>query len=155
MSVTFSPAADLTLPHTVSCYCEVISTHNSYAEAYAALAHTVVSCDDPYCSPMVETAIMEPEVNVSNMNAEALFDVLGITGEHFSDYCVGSMSAEDFMGRVLLAQAVAPVSALIPTIIEGNMVHGGRVEGYVQEKLSMLHNVAMFAVENNREICWG
>lgn len=154
MSVTFSPTSDLTLPHTVSCHCGVISTHNTYAEAYDALQNTTLSCDDPYCYLSVEPTLAEPEVNLSNYNADELFYTLGIVGETFSDRCVGSMSPSDMLGRILLAQAVAPVSAEIPTIVEGNMTYGGRIEGYIQEKLASLYNIAIFAETHNREICW-
>lgn len=155
MSVTFSPTPDLALPHTVSCHCGVISTHNSYAEAYVALQNTTLSCDDPYCYLNVEPTIVEPEVNLSNHNADELFYTLGIEGETFSDRCVGSMSPSDMLGRILIAQAVAPASSEIPAIIEGNMVYGGRGEGYIQEKLAALYTVAVFAEAHKREICWG
>jgi len=58
----------------------------------------------------------EAEVNLSNLNASGLLDLLGIqVGEAFEERCSGSMSAEDFLGRVLMAQAIMPADEGLPT----------------------------------------
>jgi hypothetical protein len=57
----------------------------------------------------------EEEFNCSNLNASGLLDLLGIqVGEAFEERCCGSMSAEDFLGRVLMAQAIMPADEGLP-----------------------------------------
>lgn len=129
-----------------------------HSSAAVFLRESGLVCADPYCYVDVTPVVVEPEVQVSNVNSVSLLSVLGLgsdSGEDFSDTCLGSLPAEDFLGRVLLASAVAPVSAEVPTFREENMVFGGRVEGYVQGKLDALYDVALFAVENGREVMWG
>jgi hypothetical protein len=58
----------------------------------------------------------EAEVNLSNLNASGLLDLLGIqVGEAFEERCLGEMSAEDFLGRILVAQAIMPADEGVPT----------------------------------------
>jgi len=61
-------------------------------------------------------AFSSEEFNCSNLNASGLLDLLGIqVGEAFEERCCGSMSAEDFLGRVLIAQAINPADEGLPT----------------------------------------
>ena len=62
-------------------------------------------------------AFSSEEFNCSNLNASGLLDLLGIqVGEAFEERCCGSMSAEDFLGRVLIAQAINPADGVyLPT----------------------------------------
>ena len=57
----------------------------------------------------------EAEVNLSNLNASGLLDLLGVqVGEAFEERCCGSMSADDLLGRVLIAQAINPADEGLP-----------------------------------------
>lgn len=164
MSVTFSPAMNDNVAWIITCICGDWAYNNraefpNYASANAAVRGGIKpACADVYCDyAYVQPAIAEPECQMANGNAVALFDALGLIEEDadFSDYCCGSLPAKDFLGRVLMAQAVAPVSAEIPTYREGNIITGGRREGYVQERLEQLREVAEWAIKNDREVVWG
>lgn len=162
MSVSFYPAIENNVPHIITCICGEWS-YNNRAEfpdresAYAVKATGIKpTCEDIYCEyAYVQPAVAEPEVNMANGNAADLLDVLGLAeGEDFSDYCVGSLKAEDFLGRVLIAKGVAPVSPARLPERDGIMIYGGRQEGYVQEKLDLLQEVAEWAIANKREVVW-
>jgi hypothetical protein len=161
MSVSFYPAIEENVAHIITCICEETNFNTVYAtrtEAYEAKKNPLLksNCGDIYCDYLyVKPAVFEPEVNMSNSNANDLLDVLGLAvGEDFSDYCAGSITAEGFLGRVLLAKGVAPVSPARLPEKDGIMVYGGRAEGYVQEKLEQLQEVADWAIANKREIIW-
>lgn len=146
---------------------------------------TVDGCveEDEYCqdSAFVESVDVLgelPEVNVSNTNARYILEILGIGGskedafgdypldddrllneeqafEEYEDLC-GDRAAEDFLGRVLMGLAVAPVSAEVPAHAVGvpNFIDCGREEGYAQDVLNRLYVVAEFAQKNNRRVVW-
>lgn len=160
MSVTFSPAMDTAVAHVITCICG--EWNNGVEYPSFEMAHMVAKgmkpeCGDPYCDYVsVEPAVAEPEVQMSNSNAVGLLDILGIrVGEDFSDRCCGSLSAEDFLGRVLLAQGLNPADAGSDTIAIGNMVDCGRPAGYTDAKLDAMREVAQWALANKREIAWG
>ena len=114
----------------------------------------------------------EAEVNLSNLNASGLLDLLGIqVGEDFSERCCGSMSADDLLGRVLIAQAINPAdeglpvykmtgaeagnhSGLLGGLLGGlaqaeaegeagpSIWFGGRSAGYFDERLAQVRELA-------------
>jgi hypothetical protein len=108
---------------------------------------------DDYFS--MERSTDVPEVNVSNVNASVLLDVLGIqVGDLFEDRCCGWLPGEDFLGRVLVAASLSPVDTGIPAIRVGNVINCGRPEGYVNERLEMLRSVAEYAVAHRLGVSW-
>ena len=136
----------------------------SHAEAYSALsARSVVSgCGDDYCLAMGDLFVVpetaDPEVNMANLNAQDVFPLLGIDLEE-SDWC-GSMPADDFKGRVLLALALAPEDAgreaePIGHAVLGIGIRAAREVGYTQTRLTMMLEVADLAIERGTEVCWG
>jgi hypothetical protein len=163
MSVSFYPAIDDSVAHIITCICEETKFDTTYpdrASAYAAKTSGDLkpNCGDAYCEYLyVNPAIAEPEVNMSNSNAYDLMDVLGLIPEegNFDDVCVGSMKAEDFLGRVVVARGLAPVSPERLPEQDGIMIYAGRREGYVQERLEQLQEVADWAIANKREVVWG
>lgn len=180
MSVTFAPATTGTGTWEVRCYCaefapKVQAEFGSYSDAsmwlslYKAAPYALAGCTDEDCAiygpHLSEVQVQQgaPSVNMSNSNAVSVMEALGLitsdSGEDF-DLC-GSLPAEDFEGRILMALAVAPVSAVRPTYTEGGaegegalMVHCGRPEGYVQDRLNALREVVMFAREHDLSIDW-
>ena len=91
----------------------------------------------------------EAEVNLSNLNASGLLDLLGVqVGEDFSERCCGSMSADDLLGRVLIAQAINPADEGLPvykmTGAEAgpSIWFGGRSAGYFDERLAQVRELA-------------
>lgn len=57
----------------------------------------------------------EAEVNLSNLNAQTLMDLLGLRIDQDGDGdWAGSLSADDLLGRVLIAQAINPADEGLP-----------------------------------------
>lgn len=92
-----------------------------------------------------------PSMNVTGSNAVHLLKLLGlpsITDEDGS--LAGSTAAEDFLGRVLAAQAdlgERPAAAAPGFYV-------GRHPGYSEERLSDLRDLAAFAISRGRQIQW-
>lgn len=148
--------------HRYGSYTDAAEFLQTERDAHGNTGHLAV-CGDEWCaaSGMFIHPIQTdpaPDVNVSNHNALHLLDLLGITVED-GEPPMGSMSAEDFLGRVLLAQAVNPADAGVPaTATEGagsTVIHCGRREGYSEARLGDLHALAEFAVSRGRTIQWG
>lgn len=162
MSVTFSPAVRLDIPHTLTCMCGEWTQgvqYDSHADAWEMSKSVTSGCSDEYCDDTYVypvSIVPEPEVQMSNGNAVTILDVLGIkVGEDFSDRCSGSISVEDMKGRILMAQAINPTDEGSATIAVGNVVDCGRPEGYTDGKLFSLLEVVEFAEANNVDIVWG
>lgn len=96
------------------------------------------------------------EVNMSNANAGAVLSFLGFAGD---DLWTGKVSAQDFLGRVLVAQALAGHDEGMPSYdlpSEGaRMIQGARSEGYYDHRLAQLREIAEKAVADGAEMCWG
>lgn len=160
MSVTFSPTMEANAPHTISCLCGGWSNnvvYPSYSMAYMMVKEVKSECADVYCDYVfAEPVNSEPEVQMSNVNATLILDVLGVNPEaDFSDRCTGTLSAEDFLGRVLIAQGVNPSDEGTDSIKTGIMVTFGRPEGYTDMKLSAMRELAEWSIVNGRDIVWG
>lgn len=98
-----------------------------------------------------------PCVNVSNANATTLLDLLGI--EHDPCDLFGDLPADGFLGRVLIAQALAGTAADdeggVPAVRYGNTIECGRRPGYLAERLAELHEVASWAKAHGGVVAWG
>ena len=86
---------------------------------------------------------IDSEINLSNVNAARVLETLG--------YDLGDLTGEDtagaFLGRVLVALAITPVDAGVPSTVSGGgngltWIDCGRREGYLQERLVQLHELA-------------
>jgi hypothetical protein len=116
-----------------------------------ALAHAALCSEcNSYGGPVIEHDRVVNEVNMSNTNAFELLDVLGLSSESF-----GSLQASDFLGRILLAVAVAPTDPGRPTITEGSVTYCGRNPGYVQKRLAQMRDLAQWCATNNARVTWG
>jgi hypothetical protein len=95
-----------------------------------------------------------PQVNMANGNAVALVDLLGLDFD--GDF--GEAPAEDFLGRVLLAQALLDVTVDDehgrPDVRDGNWITCGRRPGYLAERLAQLHEIATWAHEHDAVVAW-
>lgn len=101
----------------------------------------------------------ELSVNMSSSNAAHVCASLGLDLEDLG-WC-GSLAAEDFLGRVLVALAVLPVDAGMPrhelprepgTV---RWIECGRPEGYAQDRLGQLRELADWAIAHGAEISFG
>jgi hypothetical protein len=161
MSVTFAPEFVAETLYTISCSCgktvsPIIFPSHGAAYKAAMLEKTVPVpvCDDEFCNiyPVSLITVNDiAEVNMSNVNAVALLNVLGFTDV---EDLTGSINAEDFLGRVLMASAVNPSDAGLPTVTEGMVTFCGREEGYIDNRLSELRVVADYAIERNLKVVW-
>lgn len=147
---------------------------DSYEEARKALQAEydthgdtggLAECGDDFCtSGLMSIQAIEsdpsPEMNVANDNAMHLLGLLGLPSE--PDECGslgGSTTAEDFLGRVLIAQAVSPSDAGVPVTEETGqggvtMIRMGRRVGYSDDRLTTLRELADFAVDRGRDVQW-
>lgn len=92
-----------------------------------------------------------PEVNMHNGNAARVLDLLGIAW----DGDLGEATAEDFLGRVLLAQALAGDDEGVPAIEDGRWHVGGRRPGYLAGTLTELADIAEWARRAGAAVVWG
>lgn len=171
MSVTFEASMGPVVGSKIDCGCPDVTPveFDSYDEAASWLDAWLVSptlfdgCTNDLCldyAPYISPRTLTDEhsgVNISQFNARVVFEALGIDADSaFTDG--GVMEAEDFLGRVMLAQAAAPVSAEIPahaSVNNPNFINCGRSEGYVQTRLDDLRDLAEFAVEHHRTVQFG
>ncbi|MFS0884948.1 hypothetical protein [Aeromicrobium sp. 179-A 4D2 NHS] len=178
MSVTFFPSQSPVVGYRFECHCGVVAAEfETYEGAHGFLS---IYKDDPYqldgCTD--ELCPMYPQImnvyadahheglNLNNENAADILRVLGLI-EPGQDPAlfkpevqwVGELAASDFLGRVMVAQAISPESAeKIGHEKPGRgatMFEGGREAGYIQRTLSQLADVADWAAKHERTMCWG
>jgi hypothetical protein len=170
MSVTFTTALDESAPRVFALECAdgtVREQRTGGYEQMAALyeAHQL-TCEVEDCrdyGPSIDmVGDFGPEVNMSNLNARGVLEALGIVDVEM----VGEEDGEAFLGRVLLALAVAPADEGVPAhelvagvfvaVGEGGptFVHCGRRAGYLQERLVQLEEVARWAISVGRPVTW-
>lgn len=176
MSVTFAPATGTIVGWKIDCGCvgAVPATFDDRSDAVAWLEEwdfapfALEGCTNELCTvySLYIEAVEEqerPQVNMANGNAAALLEALGLLSDAMSreerdDAFYGEMSGEDFLGRVMMAQAVAPADAGMPAYeMAGSgarFIECGRPEGYLQDRLSGLREVADFAVEHGVQVQW-
>lgn len=159
MSVTFTVHTEGTF-WGLSCSCGDVmaaTRYNSYGDAIDAL-HVGVApkCGDEFCGAYCATAVPAsdeeeaPQVNMSNLNAREILPLLGLDAE---DEC-GSKDGQDMLGRILMAQAAGVADAGRPAVQTGNIIDCGRSEGYFDDRLVELEEVALFAVKHNLPVTW-
>ena len=86
-------------------------------------------------------AFSEAEVNLSNLNAQTLMDLLGLRIDQDGDGdWAGSLSADDLLGRVLIAQAINPADEGMPTY-KMTGAEAGNHSGLLGEMLAGLAEV--------------
>ena len=165
MSVSFYPAIQDALTR-IACSCGdvvadtlYVSRSEAYNALYVANTATVPVCGDWLCAAYSASFVEvepTPEINLANPNAREVLDILGIlVDEEWSDRCAGSMDADEFLGRVLMADAVQPFDAGRPAFQQGNQVDCGRAEGYLNARVSELREVAEYARAHQLQVCWG
>ncbi|MBP2371681.1 hypothetical protein [Pseudonocardia parietis] len=154
-----------------------------YDAAVAGLADHLRFCTDPYCGdPVAYGAFVvvhystdqEPSLEVSSVNARLLLRALGLAAELGADDVrepapggappplpeepnplIGSLTAEQMLGRVELALALAPPDPGLPARdLNATNYDFGRVEGYLQDRLAHLREIALYAREHQRDVVW-
>lgn len=92
-------------------------------------------------------------LNVSNDNADALLELLGLPAEPDGD-----IPADDMLGRVLIAQALVDVASAdrqgLPAAVDGRWEDAGRRPGYLADRLATLADLATQASQHGGWVCW-
>lgn len=163
MSVTFTSEYVAEASFGVSCSCgeaESATVFPNHEAAYAAaiVEKTVVMpfCSDALCNlyPVRFFMVTDvPEVSLNPANARTVMDVLGMEVDETGDNC-GSMNAEDFLGRILLASAINPSDEGTMAFGDEKMTFGSRPVGYMEARLNDLRTVADYAIAKNLEVVW-
>jgi hypothetical protein len=174
VSVTFTTAFDESAPQVFTIECADGVRRETRTGDYGAIAALYsahqLNCENEECrtyGPSLEmVGEFGPEVNVTNLNARLLLNALGLEG---GLDLTGGCDAGDFLGRVLIALAIAPPDEGVPShrmvpgetspfgnVVEGGatMINCGRSEGYLQERLVELEAVARWALAEGREVTW-
>jgi hypothetical protein len=192
MSVTFAANQAPVIGFEADCGCPDVTKvkFDSYEdgrmwqEMREVSPYLLDGCTEELCLeyPIHLTALFEggasPEVNIANGNAVDVFKALGMLIDTPDQDAIddvfngGVMDANDFMGRILMAEAVVPVSAERPTVSDtgtrtefdghtlvevetATWIRCGVAEGYVQGRLGQLREVAQWALDNGRPVNWG
>ncbi|WP_431976005.1 hypothetical protein [Micromonospora haikouensis] len=135
---------------------------SSRLEAVMATRAHAVDCSDADCrhyggQVTADEVVSWPEVNVSNANAWRLLDALGYLADEEDPELSGEADAELFLGRVLLALAVAPADAGIPShtrLDNPRVIDLGVCPGYLQERLARLRELAEACHTAGRQVTW-
>ena len=98
-------------------------------------------------------------INLSNANAAHVLDALGFGDDVRAGDLCGTVDGEDFLGRVLMADAVSPEDEGVPSheiARAGNAqwIEGGRPPGYLQDRLAQLRDLAQAATEGGYQVTW-
>lgn len=164
----------------VACGCrregEAQMTFASYLEAsdwlrtYQGAPFPLDGCTDEFCltngpmlfAEMTPVATTAPDFSLSEDEARDMLIVLGFadlsTGEMVGDL-YGEAQAQDFLGRVLIGQALNPALVEISAPKESGesaFAHVALVhpKGWVQEQLKRLRNLAQYAVDHDMVVTW-
>ncbi len=96
-------------------------------------------------------------MNVSNINAIEILGALGLVDE-WGVRMAGEVSADDMLGRVLVALGVAPKDEGRPaSILPGKgmqVIDCGREPGYLQKRLRELRTLAEWCRERHLPVMW-
>ncbi len=152
MSITFATTGPRPIPamHAICGATDaVLGPASTWMEAREKYGAHCPDCDA--YGPMLEDPADEG-INVSNANGARLLDLLGYgaTAE-----LVGDADASDFLGRVLLARALAGPDEGVPAHVMGRgMTECGRRIGYTEERLDQLAALAATAATAGLRIVW-
>ncbi|MDN5894442.1 MAG: hypothetical protein L0H93_10495 [Nocardioides sp.] len=174
---------------SIKCACLTVATGiiaETSSGTEAMLPTRTPICGDQLCAtesgwvtPVL--TLESPVVNLSNTNARFVLDNLGLGAV---EELFGGLPAEQFLGRVLTALAVAPTDEGVPAhdtdgvLVEEPMealleaivaaptnaapvpdaaarwIECGRRPGYLQDVVERLHEVAQWAIDHGRDVLW-
>jgi len=173
MSITFAPEYSETDIVTYNVLCEdgsLIATCLTYGDAKMAAETHGLTCEYSRCGDYgaeIDTINNVPELTVSNSNGFYLLELLGLTPSYVGDLpspfeygeMSGSCSADDFLGRILIAQGLNGPDVGVPLHQLPNrggapVYDCGRREGYADEMLRWLADLARWARAAARPVVW-
>jgi hypothetical protein len=111
---------------------------------------------EPFAEGTMSTGQVGDTVNFNLARGKEMCDLLGIVpveGDFAGLY--GEESGENFLGRVLLALALAGTREVeTPAVQDGRFFEGGRRLGYFAERLAELRTLAEQAVACGGTVVW-
>lgn len=150
--------------------CSALDTLNALVAAGVVARTVLPGCELPQVCPGYDLHVEviedleRPEVQVASDRAPLLLDALGYGTFTASDEMFGVEKPETFRGRVLTALAVAPQDAGMPGygddsprphwIQGGRHVQCARQEGWLQDRLARLHELADWCERHGRQVQW-
>lgn len=150
----------------LTCSCGASSTARLGDTEDDALATPIEQhprCASSFCAeepPVVRlySPLTWPVVNITSLNARPVLDALGYPREIDPDMW-GSCEPGDFLGRILMAQAIAPVDEGLEAHqapgLGAPWIHCGRDAAHLQRTLASLVEVAEWARDHGRLVVWG
>lgn len=158
MSITFSTPAARISHIAVECWDSPLSTRAvTWPEAVHVANQHAARCSTCRRHRPVMLEVHDPaEVTISEDNASMLLDLLGLDRLNTG---IGHIDGVDFLGRVLVAQAIAPTDAGRPTVAipiadGGSFLDHGRPAGYAQDRLAQLRSLAVAATAAASMVRW-
>lgn len=163
MSINFYVNPGSVTGYKVRCFCgEGSIDMDSYedAESYLIMWHMentlVPGCSNEYgdCTayiPLIVASFVNSdihEVEMSSFNARDVMNELGLEEES------GEIDPDEILSRALVQLALGEISPTRETVVEGNSVMCGRKEGYVQDKISGIVELAEIAKARNTTVMW-
>jgi len=163
VSVNFQIESLSTGQFTFTCFEQderVYGPFDSYDDALLAVTAHKMECIDCDVYGCYANAVLDVDVyvNMSNANAAMILAVLGLDVDP-EDGIMGSMDAEQFLGYVMMALAAERDNAAVPATVDSlpgcaTVVDCGLPEGYVEERLTQLADLATEAVRLGRTVHW-
>lgn len=149
-----------------------LHTLNQLVKAGVVARTPLPGCSMPEVCPDYDLRVQgiedveRPDVEVTSRNAPLLLAALGYGEFDESDDMWGEASPQEFRGRVLTALAVAPADAGVPAHSDADAPaylgalggarwrQCGRREGWLQDKLAALHDLADWCERHGRQVHW-
>ncbi|MEW2434232.1 hypothetical protein AB0952_08625 [Streptomyces caniferus] len=172
MSLTFAPSRGITVAHVVTCGCagatERAPRYGAWADAddgagranAAAQRTPLPGCEMPDVCPQHPLHAEEldadgpvPDVNVHGGTARFLLPLLGLPAADGTDEVCGDLPAGDFVGRVLVALALAP-QGTGPGAMRAGSASVDCVPGHLRARLHDLLRVGQWCVAHDRRVVW-
>jgi len=158
MSVTFTIESNPTGAFVIECDEVVVAQADSYEGIMVERAAHMLVCKDCQHYGCYTQAAMDVsgdlDVNMANGNARMMLVRLGLDDK---DLC-GTATAEQFLGAVMLAGALADDSAVadVETTVPGGprWIECGTPEGYISGRLEALAALGTEAARLGRDIIW-
>lgn len=122
-----------------------------------AQAHNA-SCEEcaSYGGALVDGDHQWPQISISYGNASLIMGMLGYKGD---DVHYGEVTAEDFLGRLLIADGLLETTdAREPVVSRGakgaTLIDLGLPAGYVNDRIRILISLAQWAKDHNTGLRW-
>lgn len=153
MSITVYVECEPTGRFSATCHeSGEVLTGTSYDDILLQMSIHKYGCTDCETYGIYSSSEMDVDVsvNMANGNALTVFTKMGIELDFAGG---GTMDPDEFLGYVLVANALDDGSGLRP-VRDGNVIECGYAPGYIDQRLVQLAHVAIEAKKRNRLVVW-